>query len=85
MNADGSRVYVTNQSGGNVSVIDATNNAVVSTITVGGNPREIALNADGTRAYVTNSGYVSVIDTTTRTVVTSIPVGDSPIGVAVLG
>ena len=85
MNADGSRVYVTNQSAGTMSVIDTTNNAVVSTITIGGNPRAVALNADGSRAYVTNSGYVSVIDTSTRTVVTTVTVGSSPNGVAVLG
>jgi DNA-binding beta-propeller fold protein YncE len=78
---DGTRVYVVNSclSGscsapGTVSVIDTTLStpAVVSTVTVGQVPNEIAITPDGKRLYVSNTnanvllsgGDVSVIDTT---------------------
>src|SRR5205823_3237193 len=43
--ADGTRAYVTNSGSNDVSVVDVTTNppAVVATVTVGGNPRGIAL------------------------------------------
>src|SRR6185436_4741203 len=59
--------YVVNHVDGTVSVIDTATNAVVSTVTVGDSPLGAAVNAAGTRAYVTNqlapTGTVSVIDT----------------------
>ena len=62
-----------------VSPIDGT-----GTIIVGENPQGVALSADGTRAYVTNSGSnsVSVIDVATNTVIHTIEdVGNYPAGV----
>ena len=86
MNSVGTRVYVTNQSDGTVSVIDTTNNnAVSATITVGSGPRGVAVTADGSRVYVTNSSNVSAINTTTNGVIATITVGSNPRGIATLG
>jgi YVTN family beta-propeller protein len=50
------RLYVSDESGGNVVVVDAAAAKVVTTIPVGKRPRGIAVSADGTRLYVALSG-----------------------------
>ena len=67
-----------------VSVIDTATNTVVSTVAVGSHPRGVAVNPNGTRAFVTNrdSNTVSIIDTATNTVVATISVGANPFGVS---
>jgi|SRR6516165_4260777 YVTN family beta-propeller protein len=79
--------YITNGSfsNNNVSVINTVTNAVIATIPVGANPYSVAVTADGSKAYVTNTGSqtVSVIDTATNTVTATIPAGTFPLGVAV--
>ncbi len=59
---DGSRVYVSNSTGGSVSVIDTASQAAISTITsnVGTTPVGIAVDASGTYAYVANYGAGTV-------------------------
>src|SRR5881628_1322970 len=49
-------VYVTNETGGDMSVIDATTNAVVATIALGKRPRGIIASPDRTLLYVALSG-----------------------------
>ena len=68
---DGSKVYVTNNGDGTVSVIaTATNTVVGSPITVGNNPFGVAVTPDGSKVYVANvGGGVSVIATATNTVI----------------
>jgi len=77
--------YVANYSSGNVSVIDTATNTVVSTITVGTNPFDVAITPNGQYAYVVNVGSsnVSVINTSTNAVVATISVGTSPFDVAI--
>jgi YVTN family beta-propeller protein len=79
-------VYVTNDGGNSVSVINTANNTVTGTVTVGGTPKYLAIAPDGRKVYVVNSGggTVSVIDTGTDTVVGTIPVGTDPRGIAIL-
>ena len=63
-----------------------TVNTVVATITVGLNPKGVAVNPAGTRVYTTSSlGSVSVIDITQGfgAVLAPITVGAGPTGVAV--
>ncbi|MGV0786908.1 Ig-like domain-containing protein [Mycolicibacterium sp. XJ2] len=91
---DGTLAYIANAFSRTVSVIDTTTNDVIATITVGVTADRlwgIALNADGTQAYINilqhdalgPTDKVVVIDTTTRTVVgTPITVGDTAAGVA---
>ena len=95
MTPDGDRAYVTNGSGGSVSVIDtdptsATYNYVAATIAVAANPFTVAVSPNGKRAYVTSTsgGSVSVIDAdpgsaSYNTVTATIAVGVNPMGVAV--
>jgi YVTN family beta-propeller protein len=67
-------------------VIDTATETVDNTvIQVGREPLEIAINAAGTRAYVTNfsDNTVSVIDLGTNTVTETIEVGRGPNGLAV--
>ncbi|MBK8295421.1 MAG: YncE family protein [Solirubrobacterales bacterium] len=87
MNPAGTRAYVTDQEGNDVSVINtATNTVIGPDIPVGNNPRAVAITPDGTRAYVVNTADndVSVIDTTTNSLVgPDIPVGSSPQDIAI--
>src|SRR5207302_4614341 len=85
---DGTRVYVTNQNQGTVSVIDASSNMVVSTITVGdrnSNPIALGIAPNGSKVYVAqfDNAAVSVIATATNTVTASIPVGSFPSSIAI--
>jgi len=86
---DGSRFYVTNSGSDNVSVMNATNNTIVTTVSAGDMPWGIAVSPDGAKAYVANNANtgtgnsVSVINTATNTVVNTIAVGTGPYGVAI--
>ena len=70
-----------------MSVIDASANRVINTISVGQGPTDVKLSPDGTRAYVSNrdDGTISVIDMTTMNpiYVTDAMPRSSPIGLAV--
>jgi len=86
---DGSRYYVTNSGTDNVSVMEASNNTLVTTIPAGDMAWGIAVSPDGAKAYVANNGSglggnsVSVINTTANTVANTISVGAAPYGVAI--
>ncbi|EQB67022.1 MAG: hypothetical protein AMDU2_EPLC00006G0579 [Thermoplasmatales archaeon E-plasma] len=73
-----------NKVSNNVSVINGTTNAVVSTVSVGTCPKEVAFDSANGYVYVTNSASnsVSVINGTTNKLVTSVTVGTRPCGVA---
>lgn len=83
--AYGTKVYVANYGSGTVSVIDTANGNLVTSITTGGNPFDIAINDTDSTAYVTDrlSGNVYVIDTATQQVTKTITVGSSLGGIAV--
>ncbi|NJD68363.1 MAG: hypothetical protein FIA90_06890 [candidate division NC10 bacterium] len=72
--------YVTNSGSASVSVIDTATHSVLTTISVGPTPEQIAVTPNGAFAYVANSGSntVSVIATATNTVTTTLPVGQRP-------
>jgi len=76
----GNRVFVTNNNGASVSVIDTGNQQVIATIPVGVKPRGIAITPSGDAIYVGNvqDATVSVIDARTLTVIKTIPVGTKP-------
>ncbi len=77
--------YITNETSGDVSVIDTATNTEGATITVEKRPFGVAITPNGAFAYVANrnSVTVSVIDTASNTVVDTIAVGDRPTGVAI--
>jgi len=83
------RVYVTNSGDGTVSIIraDVSPPVVMGTpIAVGAGPLSVTALADGSRAYVANSGSlpgtVSVITTSNNTVSKTITVGTNPVSIA---
>ena len=47
---------MTNETGGDITVIDVTSNSVIATIPLGKRPRGIALSPDGSTLYVALSG-----------------------------
>ena len=85
VNPGGIRVYVANAGGNTLSVIDATANTALPSITVGSGAQDVTVNADGTRVYVTNavSNTVSVINAITDAVVATVPGFSAPKGVVV--
>jgi len=64
---------------------DVMTSAVVSRVPTGKAPHWIAVNSDGSRAYVTNESdnSVSVVDLAQRRVVATIAVGNGPRKIAV--
>lgn len=78
LSPDGGKLYVTLQVTDTVAVVNTLTNAVITSIPIGpfpvGFPDDLALNAAGTRLYVT-AGCCNVvaIDTTTNTVAATIP------------
>ena len=79
---DGKHVYVSNNSGNTISIINTGTNTVEKTITSGllDGPDGISFTPDGKKAYVNSlsTNTVLVIDTKTQSVVKSIPVGNYP-------
>ena len=84
VSADGKTIYVSNEEGGTVTVLDVVSGTAVATVTVGGEPEGVTISPDGAEVYVTSegAGTVSVISTATRKVVATIPVGKRPRSVA---
>jgi YVTN family beta-propeller protein len=56
METSGGRLFVTNEVGGDISVIDVSARTVVATIPVGKRPRGIRLSQDGSTLFVALSG-----------------------------
>lgn len=85
VNATTNRIYVVNPGSDTVTVLDGVTNTVITTITVGDEPRDVDVNPVSNLIYVTNihSNTVSVIDGGTDTVVASVTVGTNPLGVRV--
>ena len=84
LNSQGNLLWVVNPDPDNNSVtvvdVSADQGRVLTEIAVGKEPSSVALNADDSRAYVTNavSGTVSVVDTRSASVVGTIGVGTEP-------
>lgn len=77
----GAYAYVTELSAQRLTKIDLSNDAIVSTTSVGLDPNSVAINSAGTFAYVANysetlsQGVLSKINTSTGVIVSSVPVG----------
>ena len=73
----GGTAYLTMPLDGKLLVLDLATGASVAEIVLGGSPRDLAVNTDGSRLYVSNSdsNMLSVIDTGAKSVVESIDIG----------
>ncbi len=85
MNPITNKIYVANQYSNTISVIDGSNDQIISTIKVESFPYDLDINPFNNRIYVTNRGSdsVSVIDGSTNAKLANITVGRSPVGVVV--
>jgi YVTN family beta-propeller protein len=83
--ADGAFCLAVNPDSNSLSIVDTVAQEKVTEIGVGLDPRTVAVDDAGHRAYVANRGSdsVSVVDLTTRQVITEVVVGDRPYGVVV--
>src|SRR5262245_42305366 len=78
-------VYVTNERGNSLSIIDGATDKVVGRVSVGERPRGVALSPDGRSAYVAlgEEDVIAVVDTATRAVTARIAAGSDPEAFAV--
>jgi YVTN family beta-propeller protein len=85
ISGDGKRLYVANDLGESMSIIDTTSATVSATTPVGHNPYTVVLSKNGMKAYVSNWGgsTVSVLNALTGAGIGSITVGTHPSALAV--
>jgi YVTN family beta-propeller protein len=71
---DGAKVLVTDALAGTVTIVDASNGQILSTLTTVGTPQSVAINPAGTYAYVVGRGdaALTVIDLATNTVASTL-------------
>ena len=71
------KIYILNQSGGTVDVLDGSTNSIVATVSVSPSISHLAVNESTNKVYVIDpfAGSMSVIDGTTNTLTTSVPFG----------
>jgi YVTN family beta-propeller protein len=83
---NGETLYVINAGSNDLSIIDLASGRAVGHVSVGANPRGIAIAPDGSRVFVNNvlDGSVTVVDTASNSVETTIPVSDIPLTPQVL-
>jgi YVTN family beta-propeller protein len=76
------RVFVSNEDGGSVAIVDAGRGEVVATVPVGKRPRGLRLSPDGRTLYVAcgPDGDLAVIDAARGKVRARVKVGGSPWG-----
>jgi YVTN family beta-propeller protein len=85
ISADGKRLYVANDLGESLAIVDTATGTVASTTPVAHNPYTVALSRDGTKTYVSNWGgnTVSVVNATTGAPRGQVTVGTHPSALAV--
>ncbi len=94
INADGTKVYVTNSNGSTITIIDTATNTVTGTIGGFDGPSGMVITPDGTTAYVNNYGgpdgvgsgnatTVNVVNLDTNTISGTITVGLAPASLAI--
>lgn len=83
----GTGVYVANQGSASITVIDSTDDQVVTTISLSATSSVYGIATSGTGIYVITilPDAISVIDTTNNLVERSIAVGSTPLGIVILG
>lgn len=71
------KIYIVNQSGGTVDVLDGATNSIVATVPVSSSSSRLAVNESTNKVYVLDqfTGILSVIDGTTNTVTGTVNFG----------
>jgi YVTN family beta-propeller protein len=60
---------------GTLNVIDVASNTVIKQVDLGNQPLGLAINADGSRVYVSDDSNVEVIQTSDNTLLATVPTG----------
>jgi YVTN family beta-propeller protein len=60
---------------GTLNVIDVASNTVIKQIDIGSMPQKLAINASGSRVYVSDGSTVDVIQTSDNTLLATVPTG----------
>jgi YVTN family beta-propeller protein len=83
---DGSRLFISNEDAGTLTVLDAAAGKILQTIKVGAEPEGADLTPDGRVVYITSEedGTVTLIDTDSYKVLATIPLGPRPRSTAFL-
>jgi YVTN family beta-propeller protein len=78
-------VYVTNYSSDSVTVLDASTDSVIATITVGSRPQGVAVDPKGEFVVIAHylGDSIGVIDAQGNTFQGELPVGDGPLGLTI--
>jgi YVTN family beta-propeller protein len=61
---------------GTLNVIDVASNTVITQVDLGNQPLGLAINADGSRVYVSDDSNVEVIQTSDNTLLATVPTGE---------
>ena len=70
---------------GALNVIDVASNTVIKQVDLGNQPLGLAINADGSRVYVSDDSNVEVIQTSDNTLLATVPTGEKQAwGIAVI-
>ena len=73
-------IFVSNEKGNSISIIDGASLELIETVPVGNRPRGIALSSDGRFLYIcaSDDNTIQVLDTASRKVVGTLPSGPDP-------
>lgn len=76
----GTKILVVNNGSNNVTILNAKDNSLAATVTVGDAPSAIAIHGTTNKAYIANSGSssISILDTLTNTVTGTISTSANP-------
>lgn len=85
MTADGATLLVVNPDSNSLTLVDTATETIITEISVGWDPRAVAVDDPRGRAYVCNQGSdsVSMVDLTARRLIKEVTVGDRPVGMAI--
>jgi YVTN family beta-propeller protein len=83
--ADGATLLVVNPDSNSLTLVDTATETIITEISVGLDPRAVALDDPRGRAYVCNqaSDSISIVDLTARRSIKEVAVGNRPVGAAV--
>ncbi|MGH6920084.1 MAG: beta-propeller fold lactonase family protein, partial [Geminicoccaceae bacterium] len=78
--AEALEIFVSNEKGNSISIIDGDTLELIETVPVGNRPRGIAISRDGRYLYIcaSDDDTIEVLETETREVLGHLPSGPDP-------